>query len=227
MDTTTQPRFLDRFDAVLFDLDGTLVDTLGDFADAMALMLAERGHARLPDAAIAPLVGRGGGWLVEQVLTRVDGRAPTAPEREQALARFRLHYAAVNGSRVRIFPGVREGIAACTARGQKLGCVTNKPTDAAEVLLARLGLAGAFGVINGGDRHGLKPDPAPVLGTARDLGVAPARALFIGDSVNDAQAARGAGCALVIVTYGYNHGAPVREIPADAHLDTLADLAAL
>lgn len=221
------PLLLDRHDAVLFDLDGTLVDTIGDFADAIALVLAERGHPRLPDDAVLPLVGKGGGWLVEQVLARVEGGPPTAADAAQALERFRRHYAAVNGTRARLFPGVREGVAVCAARGLRLGCVTNKPTDAARALLARLGLADAFAVINGGDRHGLKPDPAPILGSARDLGVAPARTLVVGDSVNDAAAARGAGCALVIVTYGYNHGEPATGIPADAHLDSLADLAGL
>lgn len=215
---------LDRCDAVLFDLDGTLVDTLGDFAAAIGRVLQERGRAPLPEAVVEPLVGRGGAWLVARVLEAVEGSAPEGAALEAAVARFRAHYAAVNGSHARVYDGVREGLAACAARGLVLGCVTNKPTTAAVDLLRRLGLAAAFALIQGGDRHGLKPDPAPLLGAARELGVEPVRVLMVGDSVNDARAARAAGMPVALVTYGYNHGRPAREVDADAHLDTLAGL---
>jgi phosphoglycolate phosphatase len=108
------------------------------------------------------------------------------------------------------------------ARGLKLACLTNKPTAFAVALLQAKGLARYFEQVFGGDAfERRKPDPLPLLKTCEALGCAPAQTLMIGDSSNDAQAARAAGCPVVLVTYGYNHGRPVAEVGADATVDRL------
>ena len=103
--------------------------------------------------------------------------------------------------------------------------VTNKPSTLARQLLERKGLAGYFTAVFGGDAfERRKPDPLPLLKTCHALGSVPARTLMIGDSSNDAQAARAAGCPVVLVTYGYNHGEPVRAVAADGFIDRLDEL---
>jgi phosphoglycolate phosphatase len=127
-----------------------------------------------------------------------------------------------------VYPGVREGLLALRARGLRLACLTNKPTAFARPLLQAKGLDGYFSEVFGGDAFDRKkPDPLPLLKTCEALGSEPARTLMIGDSSNDAQAARAAGCPVVLVTYGYNHGEPVRSVDADGYLDSLDELAAL
>jgi phosphoglycolate phosphatase len=115
-----------------------------------------------------------------------------------------------------------EGLQRLRAAGLALACLTNKPTAFARPLLQRKGLDGFFAVVFGGDAfERKKPDPLPLLKTCEALGTPPARTLMVGDSSNDAAAARAAGCPVVLVTYGYNHGQPVHEVPADAHVDRL------
>jgi phosphoglycolate phosphatase len=127
-----------------------------------------------------------------------------------------------------VYAGVREGLLALRARGLRLACLTNKPTAFARPLLQAKGLDGYFSEVFGGDAFDRKkPDPLPLLKTCEALGSEPARTLMIGDSSNDAQAARSAGCPVVLVTYGYNHGEPVRSVDADGYLDSLDELAAL
>jgi phosphoglycolate phosphatase len=120
---------------------------------------------------------------------------------------------------------VVEGLAALRDAGLPLACLTNKPGDFARPLLASKGLAPYFRHVFGGDAFARqKPDPLPLLETCRALGSAPARTLMVGDSANDALAARAAGCPVVLVRYGYNHGDPVAEAGADALVDRLDEL---
>ena len=106
-----------------------------------------------------------------------------------------------------------------------MACLTNKPLAFAQALLKEKSLAHFFGPVFGGDSfERKKPDPLPLIKTCEALGTAAARTLMVGDSSNDAQAAHAAGCPVVLVTYGYNHGQPVQDTPAAAWLDTLADL---
>jgi phosphoglycolate phosphatase len=123
---------------------------------------------------------------------------------------------------------VIEGLQALRDRGLKLACLTNKPTAFAHPLLASKGLAGFFSHAFGGDAFARKkPDPLPLLKTCEALGSSPGRTLMIGDSSNDAAAARAAGCPVVLMSYGYNHGEPVAAAGADAVLDRLDALPAL
>jgi len=210
-------------DAAIVDLDGTMVDTLGDFAEALNRMLAELALPAIAATAIEPMVGKGSEHLIRSVLAHVGA----APDRyDDAWASYQRHYAVVNGQFSRVFPGVPEGLRALQARGLQLACLTNKPTAFARALLQHKGLDGFFSQVFGGDAfERKKPDPLPLIRTCEALGTWPARTLMVGDSSNDAQAARAAGCPVLLVTYGYNHGEPVRAVDADGFVDSLAALA--
>lgn len=212
------------FDAAIVDLDGTLVDTVGDFVVALGRMLAELGLPPVDAGFVARTVGRGSEHLIRRTLEAVG--ADAAALYDDAWARYQHYYLAINGRHSAVYAGVREGLAALQARGLKLACLTNKPTAFAEPLLRDKGLAEFFSVVRGGDAcERKKPDPLPLVRTCEALGTAPARTLVIGDSRNDAQAARAAGARVVLVTYGYNHGEPVRGVDADGWVDRLDELA--
>jgi len=211
------------YDAAIVDLDGTMVDTLGDFEHALGGMLAELGAAPLPRAAVMLLVGKGSEHLVQSALP-LAGLGDHDPA--DALARYFRHYETVNGRHSAVFPGVPEGLLALRQAGLRLACLTNKPLVFARRLLQANGLLDHFEHVFGGDSFARKkPDPLPMLETCRALGSLPARTLAIGDSRNDALAASTAGCGVALVGYGYNHGEPIAAVPADFHLDSLADLA--
>ena len=213
--------------AAIVDLDGTLVDTLGDFVVAVHGMLADLGlPAQLDRATVERFVGKGSEHLIQSVLTHVRGTAEgLAPLLAPAWAHYQAHYRAVNGRHAEVYAGAREGLDGLRVAGLALACVTNKPTAFARELLAAKSLGGYFSEVFGGDAfERKKPDPLPLLKTCEALGCAPAQVLMVGDSSNDAQAARAAGCPVVLVTYGYNHGQPVRAVDADGFVDSLADL---
>ena len=233
------PVNLSRFDAAIVDLDGTMVDTLGDFVVALNRMLDELALPHVDVALVRNLVGKGSEHLILSVLDRVTAPVDTAQSAikaiataasarslfDRAWARYQHHYLAINGQHATVYPGVIEGLDALRARGLRLACLTNKPTGFAVPLLAAKGLAGYFVHVFGGDAfERKKPDPLPLLKTCEALGTTPGRTLVVGDSSNDARAARAAGCPVVLVSYGYNHGEPVRGVDADAHLDSLAQL---
>ena len=226
-------------DAAIVDLDGTMVDTLGDFVAALKLMLAELlphnadAHA-LDASAVRLMVGKGSEHLVKSVLNHVQvqsGRPQIAidliAKYDQAQASYQRHYAAVNGQHATLYPGVLQGLVALQQSGIKLACLTNKPIGFARELLRLKGLGGFFSEVFGGDSfERKKPDPLPLLKTCQSLGTQPAHTLMIGDSSNDAQAARAAGCPVLLVTYGYNHGEPVRGVDADGFVDSLEGIVA-
>jgi phosphoglycolate phosphatase len=215
-------RSLGPLRAAIVDLDGTMVDTLGDFAVALNRMLDELRLPPVEPATIARLVGKGSEHLIRSVLEQV-GAPPDcyAP----AWQSYQRHYLAINGAYATVYPGVAEGLQALRERGLRLACLTNKPTNFALPLLQAKGLAGYFDAVFGGDAfERKKPDPLPLRKTCEALGVGPTATVVIGDSSNDAQAARAAGCPVVLVTYGYNHGEPVRAVAADGFLDSLADV---
>jgi phosphoglycolate phosphatase len=228
-----------RFDAAIVDLDGTMVDTLGDFAVSLNHMLGDLSLPSIAPTAIERMVGKGSEHLILSALAHVlampgsafanDG-ADALHARAQALferawTRYQHHYLAINGQHSSLYPGVREGLEALRARGLRLVCLTNKPGAFAKPLLAAKGLDGFFEFAFGGDAfERKKPDPLPLVKACEALGTLPSRTLMIGDSSNDAKAARAAGCPVVLVTYGYNHGEPVRAVDADGFVDSLAEL---
>ena len=208
--------------AAIVDLDGTMVDTLGDFAVALNRMLAELALPGIERPAIARLVGKGSEHLIRSVLAQVGGDARLY---EPAWQSYQKHYAAINGQYASVFPGVVEGLRVLRGAGLRLACLTNKPTAFAQALLQAKDLSGFFEAVFGGDAfERRKPDPLPLIKTCAALGAAPRHTLMLGDSSNDAAAARAAGCPVLLVTYGYNHGEPVRAVQADGFLDSMAEV---
>jgi phosphoglycolate phosphatase len=239
---------LTNIDAAIIDLDGTLVDTLDDFCAALNAMLedlpAPYSHHKVDRTHVARWVGKGSENLIKTALTDVSIAqeqsnseaekpmqaasldAPVHPLYEQAWASYQRHYLAINGQYATVFPGVMAGLQQLKARGLRLACLTNKPTAFALVLLKDKGLDHFFEFTFGGDSFDRKkPDPLPLLKTCEALGTHPTRTLMLGDSSNDALAARAAGCPIWLVTYGYNHGQPIRAVNADGFIDSMADLA--
>ena len=209
-------------DGVILDLDGTLLDTAADLAAAVNAMLAELGRAPITVEQVANFVGKGADVLVHRALTgRADGTAP--PELfEVARGSFYAHYARENGLHASVYPGVLEGLRAMRAQGLRLAVVTNKPSDFTAPLLERCGLLAFFELLVSGDTvPRKKPDPMPMLHVCERFGLPPQRMLAIGDSMNDALAARAAGIPVVAVPYGYNEGVDVRSLDVDAIVDTL------
>jgi len=208
--------------AAIIDLDGTLVDTLGDFVVAVNATLAELGFAAVDRRFLEHTIGKGSEHLIRSTLAHVG--AP-ASHYDQAWALYQRHYLAVNGLHASVFPGVLEGLKRLRERGLVLACLTNKPTAFARPLLQAKGLDGYFAVAFGGDAfERKKPDPLPLLKTCEALGTAPRHTLMIGDSSNDARAARAAGCPVLLVSYGYNHGEPVERVDADGVIDSLSHI---
>jgi len=209
-----------HFQSVTFDLDGTLLDTIADLAEACRRMLEEIGAPPRSPAEVHCFVGKGMAVLVERCLTH--GTPPTAEALHAAIESFKRHYAAVNGEFSQIYPGVLDGLQAWRESGLKLGVVTNKPGMFTEALIERMGLADYFDVIVSGDTTAhKKPHPEPILHACRLFNVRPDRNLHIGDSENDILAARAAGSPTFCVPYGYNEGKPVDSADCDALVSDL------
>ena len=226
------------YDAAIIDLDGTLVDTLGDFVAALNLMLTDLSPqtfsgTTLVAATIGPMVGKGSEHLVKSVLNhlhvqeeRVLSAIDSVAIYDRAQSLYQQHYAAINGQHSAVYPGAVDGLRALQQAGLAMVCLTNKPLAFARQLLGLKGLDGFFSKVFGGDSfERKKPDPLPLIKACEFLGTAPARTLMIGDSSNDARAARAAGCPVLLVRYGYNHGEPVSAVDADGFVDSLAELA--
>jgi len=226
-----------RFQAAIVDLDGTMVDTLGDFEVALNRALRDLDLPPVTRALVERTVGKGSDHLIRSVLVHqlalpeVKDQVLVCASRgiedlyQAAWLRYQHHYLAINGEFAAVYPGVVEGLQQLRDAGLQLACLTNKPLSFASFLLKAKGLDHFFAHVFGGDSfERKKPDPLPLLKTCAALGVSPAQALMVGDSSNDAQAARAAGCPVVLVRYGYNHGEPVEGVDADAHVDALTDI---
>ncbi len=215
---------------ILFDLDGTLLDTAADIARALNRAFGERGWEPLPVSEVTRMVGRGSPVLIERAAAS-RGHALDAAAQDALVERFFHHYGALeesNESDARPYPGVTEALRVVHGAGLSVAVVTNKQSRFANSLLARLDLEKWVDVIVGGDTcERRKPDPQPLLFACESLAIAPSQALMVGDSVNDVSAARAAGIPVVCVPYGYNEGQDARSLACDALIDSLADLPAL
>ncbi|WP_457605257.1 phosphoglycolate phosphatase [Nitratifractor sp.] len=198
---------------ILFDLDGTLIDSVPDLADAVNLMLEELGREPFPEATIRGWVGNGAATLVRRALSGSHEPDPAVePLFEEARQRFLEHYGSRIPGRTLLYPGVRETLERLEERGYRMAIVTNKPEPFVAPILEGLGIAGPFELIVGGETLPVKkPDPLPLLHSCERLGVAPDDAVMVGDSRNDILAARAAGIDSVAVSYGYNYDEPIES----------------
>ncbi len=218
--------------AVMIDLDGTMVDTIGDFEVALNRALADLQVPTANRLLIERSIGKGSEHLIRSVLKHqfaLPEMAGNEREVEQLFTpvweRYEQHYLSINGEFSNVFPGVMEGLEQIKALGLPIACLTNKPVSFTLPLIQDKGLAPFFSKVFGGDSfERKKPDPLPLLKTCEALQSLPAQTLMVGDSSNDAQAADAAGCPVVLMTYGYNHGEPIQKTPALAWLDSLVQL---
>jgi phosphoglycolate phosphatase len=214
--------------AAIIDLDGTMLDTAPDFLVAVNRMREELRLAPVGIDVITRFVGKGTEHLVRSLLSLDYAHDALDAHFPAALASYLRHYREINGRHATVYPGVAEGLERFGELGLRLACVTNKPRDFALPLLEKAGLRGHFELVYGGDSlPKKKPDPLPLLTVCADFDLAPAEVVAIGDSSNDAQAARAAGCRVLNVPYGYNHGQPVQDVDSDGIVATLFDAALL
>jgi phosphoglycolate phosphatase len=209
-------------DVLLFDLDGTLVDSAPDLQAAINALLRELGRPPLAIEQVRRMIGDGAPKLVERALAAAGAPdAPLAP----CLDRFLGFYEAEPTARTRVHPGVRETLDRLFRDGYRMAICTNKPERATRLVLSDLGIDGPFTVVIGGDTLPVrKPDPRHLLGALRALGrTDPGAAVMIGDNENDAAAARAAGLRLILMRYGYAR-VPLAEIGADIELDRFDQL---
>ncbi|HEX4943937.1 MAG TPA: phosphoglycolate phosphatase [Usitatibacteraceae bacterium] len=212
------------FRAALFDLDGTLVDTALDLAAAANRMLADLGRPALGEEEIRNYIGKGVVNLVQRCVDATGGGFED--ERRHALEVFERHYIAGIADRSRPYPGVVDGLRALERAGIAMGCVTNKAGRFTEPLLELTGLRRFFGVVVSGDTVGRKkPHADPLLYAADRLGATPGETLMVGDSLNDVQSARAAGCPVVVVPYGYREGLALEDLGADAVVASVEEAA--
>ena len=210
--------------AIIIDLDGTLLDTAQDLALAANEMLRELSMAELPSSTIQTFIGKGVPKLVKRTLTNSPDGEPDPELFEQALPIYERCYAENLHVHTRPYPGIVEGLEQLKQSGFRLVCITNKTEIFTLPLLRKTSLLDYFELVLSGDSlPKRKPDPLPLLHACKHFDVLPKAALLIGDSSNDAIAARAAGCHIFCVPYGYNEGHDVRELDCDAVVDTLMD----
>lgn len=214
--------------AVVIDLDGTLLDTAPDLADSAMAMAADMGLPPITLDEVKTYIGNGVSRLVKRVITR-DMQADPAPEVfAKALPIYEQHYANWVSRKSRPFDGVVDGLKAFKAMGLRVACITNKAERFTHPLLKDTGLFDFFELILSGDSlPEKKPSPLPLLHACQVFGIEPSELLLIGDSLNDTQAARAAGCPVFCVPYGYNRGRPVTELDLDAVVPSLLEASKL
>lgn len=213
---------------VLFDLDGTLVDSAPDLAWSVDATLAELGLPPRGEAKIRHWIGNGIERTLKRALVDDMHGEPDVTLFNKALPVFMEIYTHNAARRSRFYDGVREGMDYLIKNNYKIGCVTNKREKFTHILLKTLGVFDDFGIIISGDTlPKKKPDPLPLLHAAEHFKVRPERSLMVGDSMNDVNAARAAGFKILCVSYGYNHGCDIRDARPDAVVDSLAELPVL
>jgi phosphoglycolate phosphatase len=211
-------------EAVVFDLDGTLVDSAADIAFSLNVFLAEIGRSPLPLATVKTMIGEGAQTLIERALA-ATGAVPPADEVQALTRRFLDLYEKATAKLTTAYPGVAAALRDLQASGLRLGLCTNKPERATLLLLDALELAPLFTVIVGGDtlEGVLKPDPRPLLHALAALGAPAERAVMVGDSLIDVASARAAGLRVLVRRGGYAHE-PAEDLGADGIFDAFSDL---
>jgi phosphoglycolate phosphatase len=211
--------------AVILDLDGTLLDTAGEIAEAMDRTLCELQLPKLPAGEVRDMIGRGVPKLVERAFDRLGVRGM---DLGRAIERFEAHYAQTVATAAPLFPGVLPGLELLEAAGLKLAVATNKPRFFTEQLLERSGIARFFTAVGAGDDGIRKKPHGDMLEAAcKAMGTSPVQTLMLGDSDNDIEAARAAGCPVWCVPYGYNEGRPAESLKCDRLVASVEEAARL
>ena len=216
--------------ALLFDLDGTLLDTAQDMTLALQRALADHQMPAPTVAQVRTMIGRGAPTLVARTAAAL--KLPLDEQAQaQVLEAFFFHYGDIqerNETAAQPYAGVMEGLQRLHALGLPMAIVTNKQQRFAQTLLHMRGMAGWFRLVVGGDTcEKRKPDPMPLLFAASQLGHGPEDTVMVGDSVNDVTAARAAGMRAACLPYGYNEGQDPRSLPAEFHINRITELPAL
>ena len=203
---------------VLFDLDGTVLDTAQDFHRSLNVLLAEHDRPPLPYSAVRPQVSHGSRRVIRLGFPEVDANPAAMATLQQ---RFLTIYRAGLSLETRLFDGMDTVLDSLAARRLRTGIVTNKPAWLTDPLLTELDLTRRFDCVVSGDTVGVgKPDPAPLLHAAGLVGLAPAECIYVGDAERDMQAARRAGMPGLIATYGYIDAAEdLSAWQGDGHID--------
>ncbi len=214
-----------RFEAVVFDLDGTLIDSAPDLHALVNEMLAELGHPGLALAELRPMIGDGARALLERGL-QASGGLPSTVDLDALFAEFLRRYARMPVRAGQVYAGAVAMLEELAAAGVRLGVCTNKPQAPTDRLLAALDLARFFGAAVGGDALPVrKPDAGHLRAVLARLGIDARRAALVGDSRTDLLTARAAGVPCVLVSYGYTP-VPARDLGADRVIDDMAELGA-
>ena len=207
--------------AIVIDLDGTLLHTAPELAESANRMLRDMGRPPVSQDLLMSYIGNGIHWLVKRALTGDMYAEPDSAQFDAALPIFEKHYAEL-ACASKTFANVAQGLDAMKAAGFRLGCITNKVMRYTDPILNASGLAPYFEIVLAGDTlPEKKPHPLPLLHAAKFFGCAIEHLLLVGDSLSDAQAARAAGCPIICVPYGYNHGEPVETLNVDAVIPDL------
>lgn len=213
--------------AIVIDLDGTLLHTSPELAEAANRMLRDMGRSPVSQDLLMSYIGNGIHWLVKRALTGDMHAEPETALFDQALPVFEQHYTELLLDS-KPFPNVIAGLDALKAAGYRLGCITNKVERYTNPLLKGIGMAHYFDIVLAGDTlTEKKPSPLPLLHSAKFFGVPVEQLLLVGDSLSDVMAARAAGCPVFCVPYGYNHGEPVETLNVDAVIPDLAGVLSL
>lgn len=215
-----------KFGAVIIDLDGTLVDTAPDFLVAVNYMLSFYKKNPVNIDEVRNLIGKGPEYLIRNILALYYEESSVEALLPEASKIYQDGYEKVNGKHSSLYPGVIDGLKILSNLQMKLVCLTNKPQQNAEALLEQTGLLGFFHQVYGGDAvPARKPSPLGILQICSELNLSPGQILIIGDSENDAQAARLAGAPVYLLPYGYNHGIPIDKVQSDGVMDNLLAVA--
>ncbi len=213
--------------AILFDLDGTLIDSAADLAAAVNGMLQHFSLGKVTNHQVSTWIGNGAAKLVERTLATIEkdvAQDRNIPE-QQALAQFFVEYEQVQGQYSNLYKGVKRTLEELKALGFKLALITNKPKQFTPTVLSSHGIDHYFDLVLSGDSlEEKKPHPLPILHALQKLEVTPQQAVMVGDSASDITAAAKAGVNSICVTYGYNHGEDPLNLNANLHIDNLTEL---
>ncbi len=216
-----------QFQAILFDLDGTLVDSIPDLISASQAVLDDHGYAPLPENDIKAMVGKGVAVLVQRFWQQASSEdlSLDSSKLKDLVVEFDRYYQDFNGQKTYFYPSVPEVLTQLKQQGYQLGVVTNKPAKFTEPLLEKLSLNDFFTVIVSGDTcEKRKPDAMQLDYAAQQLGVSKDHVLMVGDSNNDLGAAQSAGVPCILLTYGYSEGLDVRTLDAWQFADHFSDI---